>query len=66
MKAPNVKQMGFFDPVTGLILFGIFSLTAVVVDSVNSTETANAIDTQYQVACIELDATVVRDGFHCN
>ena len=66
MKAPNVKQMGFFDPVTGLILFGIFSLTAVVVDSVNSTDSVDTIETQYQVACIEPDATIVREGFHCN
>ena len=52
MKALNVKQLGFFDPVTGLTLLLIFSLSAVAINSAKTDES------QQETAVIEIDKTV--------
>ncbi len=65
MKVLNVKQNGFFDPVFGLTLLAIFGLTGVAVNSAHYTNSADESRAQHQVACIETDATIVREDFHC-
>ena len=66
MKTVNTKQRGFFDPVTGLVLLGIFGLTGTAIESTIPADTAVATETQYQVACMETDTRTMREDFHCS
>lgn len=66
MKAVNVKQRGFFDPVSGLVLLAVFGLTGTAIESTIPTDSANASETSYQVACVETDSSIVREDFQCN
>jgi hypothetical protein len=59
MKTLNAKQLGFFDPVIGLTLFAIFSLTGAAVNS------ANTVESQQQVVCTETNKTVVQEDSQC-
>jgi hypothetical protein len=56
MKAVTRKQLGFFDPVTGLALLAIFGLTGTAVNS------AYPVEPQQQVTCIEADNAVVQEN----
>jgi hypothetical protein len=66
MKAPNIKQRGFFDPVTGLALLTIFGFTGAAIESTIPANPANTIEAQHQVACVETDTAIVQEDFHCN
>ena len=59
MKTLNAKQLGFFDPVIGLTLLAIFSLTAAAVNS------AKTVESQQQAVCIETNKTVVQEDSQC-
>jgi len=52
MKTLNAKQLGFFDPVTGLALLLIFGITGVTVSSANTDESPQ------ETVSIEADNTV--------
>jgi hypothetical protein len=56
MKALNVKQLGFFDPVIGLTLFVLFGLTGA---AVNSTHT---VESEIQTASTETEQTMVENN----
>ena len=52
MKTLIAKQLGFFDPVTGLTLLLIFSLSAFAINSAKTDES------QQETVVIEIDKTV--------
>jgi hypothetical protein len=60
MKNVKTKQLGFFEPVSGLTLLIIFGLTAV---GINSTKTS---DSQQETACVESANTAVQKDTRCN
>ena len=66
MKAATTKQFGFLDPISGLALLAIFSLTGVAIESTQPADSAVAVETQYQVACTETGTSVVQEDFHCD
>lgn len=66
MKTENAKQRGFFDPVSGLVLLGIFGLTGAAIESTVPADSAVARETQYQVACMEANPNTMREDFSCN
>ena len=66
MKTVNSKQRGFFDPISGLTLLAIFSLTGAAIETTNTADSATAAETQYQVACTETGVAIVQEDFHCN
>ncbi len=53
MKTLNAKQTGFFDPVFGLILFGLMGLTSATVIS------AHKVDSELQTASVETEKPIV-------
>ena len=55
MKALNVKQLGFFDPVIGLSLFILFGLTSITVNSAYTAES----EIELQTASVETEQTMV-------
>jgi len=59
MKSLNPKQSGFFDPIFGLALFAIFSLTGLAVSS------AKSVEQQLQVACADTDQSVKQEDSRC-
>jgi hypothetical protein len=63
MKAPTVKQLGFFDPITGLALLAVFGLTGAAIES---TTPADSIQAQHQIACAETATTVAQEDFSCD
>jgi hypothetical protein len=60
MKTVNKKQLGFFDPVTGLTLLIIFGLSAA---GINAAKTSDA---EQQAASIETAETVAQADFRKN
>ncbi len=63
MKAPTAKQSGFFDPVFGLALFALMSLSATTIETAHS---ADSHEAQQQLTCAETDLTVVQKDFQCH
>ena len=66
MKAATTKQFGFLDPISGLALLAIFSLTGVAIESTQPADSVAAVETPYQVACTETGTAVVQEDFHCD
>ncbi len=55
MKALNVKQLGFLDPVIGLTLFVLFGMTSVAVNSAYTGES----EIELQTASVETEQNMV-------
>jgi hypothetical protein len=58
MKALNLKQLGFFDPVIGLTLFVLFGITGVAVNSAHTGES----EIELQTASVQTEQTIVENN----